>query len=87
MINKVRIILLVTELLFGFIFIIYGQGEDLFDDKFLHEIHFNKIDTSLLDGTKIYQMVDMFIDGHYVDSIGIKEKVNISGNVPNLKLS
>lgn len=63
-----------------------GQGESLFDDSFLHEIHFEKMDTLLINGEKTYQMVNMSIDGSNVDSVGIKDKGNISNNVPNKKL-
>lgn len=65
---------------------IYGQGENLFNDTYLHEIHFNNMDTTLIDGSKVYQMVNMVFDGNAVDSIGIKEKGNISNDVPNLKV-
>ena len=64
----------------------FGQGENLFDDTYLHEIYFSSMDTSLIDGSKVYQMVDMTIDGMLVDSIGIKEKGNLSNNVPFLKV-
>ncbi len=65
---------------------LHGQGEKLFDDSFLHEIRFVQLDTTLWDGSKVYQMVSMSIDGQNLDSIGIKEKGNISRNVPNLKI-
>ena len=64
----------------------YSQGENLFNDAKLHEIHFNNMDTTVIGGKKVYQMVDMIFDGIAIDSIGIKEKGNISRNVPNLKV-
>lgn len=63
-----------------------AQGAQLFDDSFLHEIHFDKMDTLLINGQKKYQMVNMTFDGLLVDSIGIKDKGNISSSVPNRKL-
>lgn len=63
-----------------------AQGENLFDDSRLHEIRFYQMDTTLLDGRKEYQRVDMIFDGQAVDSVGIKGKGNISANVPNLKV-
>ena len=65
---------------------VFAQGENLFDDTFLHEIHFTSMDTGLIDGSKVYQMVNITIDGNTIDSIGIKEKGNLSNNVPNLKV-
>lgn len=86
MVRTINRAILVTTLLISWKGLLFGQGEDLFDDSFLHEIHFYHMDTSLLDGSKIYQLADMSIDGNDVDSIGIKEKGNISGNVPHLKV-
>lgn len=64
---------------------IRSQGESLFNDNVLHEIHFNQMDTTMI-GTKQYQMVNMIFDGENVDSVAIKDKGNISAGVPNLKL-
>lgn len=77
MIRIINRVIFVTALLISCKGFLYGQGEDLFDDSFLHEIHFFHMDTSLLNGSKIYQRVDMSIYGHEVDSIGIKEKGNM----------
>ena len=63
-----------------------AQGESLFDDSFLHEIRFIGMDTTIIDGQKIYQMASMLVDGVSIDSIGVKDKGNISNNVPNKKL-
>ncbi len=64
----------------------FAQGESLFDDSYLHEIHFTAVDTNLIDGQKIYQLVNMTFDGIQIDSIGFKDKGNISSGVPNKKL-
>ncbi len=66
--------------------VVFAQGENLFDDSFLHEIRFSNMDTTLIDGSKNYQIVDMTIDGASLDSIGIREKGNLSNNVPFLKV-
>lgn len=65
---------------------ILAQGENLFDDSFLHEIHFENMDTLLINGQKIYQMANMTFDGFTTDSIGIKDKGNLSSSAPNRKL-
>lgn len=55
------------------------DGEQLFDDSFLHEIRLENIDTMHFLDTKEYQLVKIIIDGMTIDSIGIKRKGNISG--------
>ncbi len=58
---------------------VFGQnGEQLFDDAFLHEIHFDMVDTTIIIANKEYQMVNVTIDGTAIDSIGFKKKGNIS---------
>ena len=66
--------------------VVFAQGANLFDDTFLHEIRFSSMDTTLIDGSKVYQIADMEIDGAFLDSIGIREKGNLSNNVPFLKV-
>ena len=73
-------------LLFTNLTIAFAQGENLFDDTILHTIHFNNVDTTLIDGSKLYQPVQMIFDNAMVDSIGLREKGNISNNVPHLKV-
>lgn len=64
---------------------LFAQGGNLFNDNILHEIYFENADTSLI-GSGNYQMVKIIFDGTVVDSVGIKDKGNISAGVPNLKL-
>ena len=63
-----------------------AQGEILFDDSYLHEIRVDLVDTTLFDDSKVYQMVKITIDGETLDSVGLKEKGNISNSVPNLRV-
>ena len=71
-------ILLIGYFIFGSFGFCFSQGEQLFDDSYLHEIRFNEVDTLMLNGNKIYQMVNMIFDGVSVDSVGLKDKGNIS---------
>lgn len=74
-------------LIFSYCSVMYGQaGDNLFDDSFLHEIHFNNVDTSIFIGSKNYQMVNMVVDGTTLNSIGFKKKGNISAGHPNNKV-
>ena len=59
----------------------FGQtnGNNLFDDSFLHEIRFENADTNVFITTNNYQQLKMIIDGNIVDSVGFKRKGNISG--------
>lgn len=62
--------------------ITYSQttdGDNLFDDSFLHEIRFELADTNLFITTKNYQQLKMTVDGNAIDSVGFKRKGNISG--------
>jgi hypothetical protein len=62
------------------------DGDNLFDDSFLHEIRFELADTNLFLTTKNYQQLNMIIDGNTVDNVGFKRKGNISGySNPNKK--
>lgn len=62
-----------------------AQGEILFDDSNLHEIHFDIVDTTIFINSKDYQMINMTIDGTIIDSIGFKKKGNISATHSNHK--
>ena len=55
------------------------DGNNLFDDSFLHEIRFENVDTNTYINTKNYQRLLMKVDGAVVDSVGFKRKGNISG--------
>ena len=63
------------------------DGENLFDDSFLHEIRFELTDTNHFITTKEYQQVKMILDDSLVDSIGFKRKGNISGYLDPNKLA
>ncbi len=54
------------------------DGDNLFDDSFLHEVRFEQADTNKFINTKKYQQLKMIVDGNVVDSIGFKRKGNIS---------
>ncbi|PIF02355.1 MAG: hypothetical protein CR996_00275 [Draconibacterium sp.] len=54
------------------------NGDNLFDDSFLHEFRFESVDTNKFINTKKYQQLKMIVDGNIVDSIGFKRKGNIS---------
>lgn len=54
------------------------NGEQLFNDSFLHEIRFENADTNIFISTKDYQRLLMKVDGEIVDSVGFKRKGNIS---------
>lgn len=54
------------------------DGDNLFDDSYLHEFRFELVDTNTLISTKDYQQVNMIVDGVVVESVGIKKKGNIS---------
>ncbi|MCG8575590.1 MAG: CotH kinase family protein [Flavobacteriales bacterium] len=54
------------------------DGDDLFDDGFLHEIRFTTVDTNFFIATKEYQQVDLELDGNALDGVGFKRKGNIS---------
>lgn len=54
------------------------DGDNLFDDSYLHEFRFEFVDTNTLIFTKDYQQVNMIVDGLVVDSVGVKRKGNIS---------
>ncbi len=54
------------------------NGDNLFDDSFLHEIRFEQADTAKFIETKKYQQLKMLVDGNLVDSVGLKRKGNIS---------
>lgn len=62
------------------------QGGKLFDDSFLHEIRISEMDTTVIDFVKEYQQVQITIDGEFLDSVGVKEKGNISLSAPNLRI-
>jgi hypothetical protein len=60
---------------------IQGQntnGDNLFDDNYLHEFRFESADTNLFISTKDYQQLKMIVDGNIIDSVGMKRKGNIS---------
>ncbi len=65
---------------------INGQGSTLFNDNYLHEIHFNNVDTMTFINSEDYQSVDMIIDGVQTTSIGLKQKGNISASHGNNKI-
>lgn len=54
------------------------DGNNLFDDSFLHEIRFEQADTNKFINTKKYQQLKMIVDGNVIDSVGFKRKGNIS---------
>ena len=54
------------------------SGQDLFDDSVLHQIRFTGVDTLSLDFSKTEQLVTVHIDGVRLDSVGFREKGNIS---------
>ncbi len=54
------------------------DGDNLFDDSFLHEIRFELADTNLFITTKNYQQLKMTVDGNIVDSVGFKRKGGLS---------
>ncbi len=62
-----------------------AQGDNLFDDQFLHEIRFTAVDSSIFINSKDYQQVHIEIDDVFIDSIGFKKKGNISATHENNK--
>ncbi len=65
---------------------LFGQGLTLFNDSYLHEIHFNSVDTMTFINTEDYQNVDMIVDGVTTNSVGLKQKGNISASHGNNKI-
>jgi hypothetical protein len=65
---------------------IFGQGLTLFNDNYLHEIHFNNVDTMTFINTENYQNVDMMVDGVTTTAVGLKQKGNISASHGNNKM-
>jgi hypothetical protein len=65
---------------------IFGQGLTLFNDNYLHEIHFNNVDTMTFINTENYQNVNMIVDGVTTASVGLKQKGNISASHGNNKI-
>jgi hypothetical protein len=65
---------------------VFGQGLTLFNDNYLHEIHFNNVDTMTFINTENYQNVNMIVDGVTTTSIGLKQKGNISASHGNNKM-
>lgn len=64
---------------------LFAQGENLFNDNNLHEFRFEMVDTNIFIQSKDYQMVNMYVDGVFIDSIGFKKKGNISASHINHK--
>lgn len=79
-----RIILLIIAI--TFYSNIFGQGLTLFNDNYLHEIHFNNVDTMIFINGETYQSVDMIVDGAMISAVGLKQKGNISASHDNNKL-
>lgn len=65
---------------------ISAQGLTLFNDNYLHEIHFNNVDTMTFINSEDYQNVDMIVDGVMTTSVGLKQKGNISASHANNKM-
>lgn len=65
--------------------LIAQDGDNLFDDGQLHEIHLTMVDSMIFINSKNYQMVNMTFDGVELDSVGFKKKGNISASHPNNK--
>jgi len=63
-----------------------AQGLTLFNDNYIHEIHFETVDTSIFITTEDYQSVRMIFDGNTVNAIGLKQKGNISASHANNKM-
>ena len=72
-------LLILTFLVFFISVQLNAQGEDLFDDNYLHEIRLEQADTLHFIQTKDYQLLNISIDGKRIDSVGMKRKGNISG--------
>ncbi len=77
---------IVSSFILSFSISISAQGLTLFNDNFLHEIHFNNVDTMIFINGETYQSVDMIVDGITTTNIGLKQKGNISASHGNNKL-
>lgn len=65
---------------------VFGQGLTLFNDNYLHEIHFDNVDTMMFINSEDYQSIDITIDGVTVTDVGLKQKGNISASHGNNKM-
>lgn len=66
--------------------VLSAQGLTLFNDNYIHEIRFETVDTLIFINTENYQSVRMIFDGNTVNSVGLKQKGNISASHANNKM-
>jgi spore coat protein CotH len=83
---KIHIAIFFNIFFLSFSQTIWSQGLTLFNDAYVHEIHFNNADTMVFINTEDYQSVHMTFDGFTVNNVGLKQKGNISASHLNNKM-